>query len=126
MFAARSLSLARANTTNACVTMHGMSVALLTSATRPNAARPSSPTNRIGSTSAVISPTTDSAPNSVSPSQNGSPAQAEAQSTLRSLQDQGSPYRQTLADMAKLNVNDPGAVVSGDRSTTARPSSRTS
>ncbi|MDQ1567069.1 MAG: hypothetical protein QOF96_1949, partial [Actinomycetota bacterium] len=41
-----------------------------------------------------------------------SPAQAEAQSTLRSLQDQGSPYRQVLADMAKLNVNDPGAVVS--------------
>ena len=40
-----------------------------------------------------------------------SAAQAEAQSTLKSLQDQGSPYRQTLADMAKLNVNDPGTVV---------------
>ena len=38
----------------------------------------------------------------------GSPAQAEAQSTLRSLQDQGAPYRQVLADMAKLNVNDAG------------------
>ncbi len=42
----------------------------------------------------------------------GSPAQAEAQSTLRSLQDQGAPYRQVLADMAKLNVNDAGAVIS--------------
>jgi len=41
-----------------------------------------------------------------------SPAQAEAQSTLRSLQDQGAPYREVLADMAKLNVNDPGAVLS--------------
>ncbi len=40
-----------------------------------------------------------------------SAAQAEAQSTLKSLQDQGAPYRQTLADMAKLNVNDPGNVV---------------
>ena len=38
----------------------------------------------------------------------GSPAQAEAESTLRSLQDQGAPYRQVLADMAKLNVNDAG------------------
>ncbi len=42
----------------------------------------------------------------------GSPAQAEAQSTLRSLQEQGAPYRQVLADMAKLNVNDAGAVLS--------------
>jgi capsular exopolysaccharide synthesis family protein len=42
----------------------------------------------------------------------GSPAQAEAESTLRSLQEQGAPYRQVLADMAKLNVNDAGTVVS--------------
>ncbi|MEW6476398.1 MAG: polysaccharide biosynthesis tyrosine autokinase [Actinomycetota bacterium] len=42
----------------------------------------------------------------------GSPAQAEAESTLDSLQQQGAPYRQVLADMAKLNVNDAGAVVS--------------
>jgi capsular exopolysaccharide synthesis family protein len=42
----------------------------------------------------------------------GSPAQAEAESTLRSLQDQGAPYRAVLADMAKLNVADTGDVVS--------------
>jgi capsular exopolysaccharide synthesis family protein len=42
----------------------------------------------------------------------GSPAQAEAESTLRSLQEQGSPYRVVLADMAKLNVSDTGDVVS--------------
>jgi capsular exopolysaccharide synthesis family protein len=42
----------------------------------------------------------------------GSPAQAEAESTLRSLQDQGAPYRSVLADMAKLNVSDTGDVVS--------------
>ncbi|HWB36787.1 MAG TPA: CpsD/CapB family tyrosine-protein kinase [Rugosimonospora sp.] len=40
------------------------------------------------------------------------PANAEADATVRRLQDQAKPYRQVLADMAKLNVNDPGAVVS--------------
>jgi capsular exopolysaccharide synthesis family protein len=42
----------------------------------------------------------------------GSPTQAEAEATVRRLQDQAKPYRQVLADMAKLNVNDPGTVVS--------------
>ncbi len=51
----------------------------------------------------------------------GSPAQAEAQSTLRSLQDQGAPYRQVLADMAKLNVSDAGAVVSPPTVPALRP-----
>ena len=41
-----------------------------------------------------------------------SPGQAEAEATLRRLQDQAKPYRQVLADMAKLNVNDAGSVVS--------------
>ena len=41
-----------------------------------------------------------------------SPANAEAEATLRRLQDQAKPYRQVLADMAQLNVNDAGAVVS--------------
>ena len=41
-----------------------------------------------------------------------SPAAAEAEASLRRLQDQAKPYRQILADMATLNVNDAGTVVS--------------
>ena len=41
-----------------------------------------------------------------------SPAQVESEATLRRLQDEAKPYRQVLADMAKLNVNDAGSVSS--------------
>jgi capsular exopolysaccharide synthesis family protein len=41
-----------------------------------------------------------------------SAAAATAQESLRSLGNQAAPYRQTLGDMARLNVNDPGVVVS--------------
>jgi len=41
-----------------------------------------------------------------------SAAAATAQETLRSLGNQAAPYRQTLGDMARLNVDDPGVVVS--------------
>ncbi|MGH9009303.1 MAG: polysaccharide biosynthesis tyrosine autokinase, partial [Acidimicrobiia bacterium] len=41
-----------------------------------------------------------------------SPAAAEAKTTLRRLQDQAKPYRKILADMATLNVNDTGSIVS--------------
>jgi capsular exopolysaccharide synthesis family protein len=40
-----------------------------------------------------------------------SPAAVEAELTLRRLQDEAKPYRQILADMATLNVNDVGAIV---------------
>jgi polysaccharide biosynthesis transport protein len=41
-----------------------------------------------------------------------SAAAATAQETLRSLGNEAAPYRQTLGNMAQLNVNDPGTVVS--------------
>ena len=41
-----------------------------------------------------------------------SPAATEADANLRRLQDQAKPYRQILADMATLNINDVGTIVS--------------
>jgi capsular exopolysaccharide synthesis family protein len=41
-----------------------------------------------------------------------SPAQAEARTTLRRLQDEAKPYRRILGDMARLDVADVGSVVS--------------
>jgi capsular exopolysaccharide synthesis family protein len=41
-----------------------------------------------------------------------SAAAATAQESLRSLGNEAAPYRQTLGDMARLNVGDPGLVVS--------------
>jgi capsular exopolysaccharide synthesis family protein len=41
-----------------------------------------------------------------------SAAAATAQESLRSLGNEAAPYRQTLGDMARLNVNDPGVVIS--------------
>jgi len=41
-----------------------------------------------------------------------SAAAAGAQETLKSLSGEAAPYRQTLGDMARLNVNDPGVVES--------------
>lgn len=42
----------------------------------------------------------------------GSPQQAQAESVLRSLSDEASPYRSTLAALNTVDVNNPGSVVS--------------
>jgi len=48
-----------------------------------------------------------------------SPAAAEAEVTLRRLQDQAKPYRQILADMTALDVEDTGTIVSAANRPTA-------
>jgi capsular exopolysaccharide synthesis family protein len=57
-----------------------------------------------------------------------SPAAVEAEISLRRLQDQGKPYRQILADMATLNVDDTGTIVSAANRPTgpASPKPKTS